>query len=256
VALCACGSVAAVKAPYIAQALILGPGGAAPSADSVYVDLVLTQSAGFFQRVLYRKARPQRLLDELLALTDAEGTPYLQVWTDEDEWRDYAEVGGAEGTGRVLHIDLAKRNRVLVFAPLSANTLAKLALGLCDNLASCLARAWEWDADGDAATEDGGSSTASSFLSEDGTPLVVVEESERPVIVRGGPRDKPVVLAPAMNTVMWNQSVTQQHLSVLRDRGAEVITPAVKLLACGDRGKGALASVEEIVERVREALVA
>ncbi len=36
---------------------------------------------------------------------------------------------------------------VLVIAPLSANTLAKLALGLSDNLLTCIVRAWDWQHD-------------------------------------------------------------------------------------------------------------
>jgi phosphopantothenoylcysteine decarboxylase len=60
------------------------------------------------------------------------------IYDDEDEWKDYEEVG----RDPVLHIDLTKWADVLLIAPLSANTLAKLANGLCDNLLSCVCRAW------------------------------------------------------------------------------------------------------------------
>jgi phosphopantothenoylcysteine decarboxylase len=42
----------------------------------------------------------------------------------------------------VLHVELARAADILLIAPLSANTLAKLALGLCDNLVTLVARCW------------------------------------------------------------------------------------------------------------------
>lgn len=51
------------------------------------------------------------------------------VFGDEAEWRAWSKKGDP-----VLHIELRKWADVLVVAPLSANTLAKLATGLCDNL--------------------------------------------------------------------------------------------------------------------------
>lgn len=43
----------------------------------------------------------------------------------------------------VLHIELRRWADVLVIAPLDANTLAKLACGLSDNLLTCVVRAWD-----------------------------------------------------------------------------------------------------------------
>jgi len=68
----------------------------------------------------------------------------------------------------VLHIELRRWADVLLFAPLTAHTLAKLALGLCDNLPTNIARAWD--------------------------------------------SNKPVLVAPAMNTHMWNHPLTADHL--------------------------------------------
>ena len=45
----------------------------------------------------------------------------------------------------VLHIELRRWADVLLLAPLSANTLAKAASGLCDNLLTCVVRAWDFD---------------------------------------------------------------------------------------------------------------
>mmetsp|Transcript_12985 Transcript_12985/g.31017 ORF Transcript_12985/g.31017 Transcript_12985/m.31017 type:complete len:206 (+) Transcript_12985:61-678(+) len=58
--------------------------------------------------------------------------------TDADEWSSWSAKGDP-----VLHIELRRWADVFVIAPLSANTLAKLANGLCDNLITCVARAWD-----------------------------------------------------------------------------------------------------------------
>ncbi len=44
----------------------------------------------------------------------------------------------------VLHIELRRWADVLLVAPLSANTLAKMANGLADNLLTCVVRAWDF----------------------------------------------------------------------------------------------------------------
>ena len=44
----------------------------------------------------------------------------------------------------MLHIELRRWADALIIAPLSANTLAKVANGLCDNLLTCVVRAWDW----------------------------------------------------------------------------------------------------------------
>ena len=116
-------------------------------------------------------------------------------------------------------------------APLDANTLAKLAVGLCDNCLTCVWRAW------DVA--------------------------------------RPVVLAPAMNTLMWQHPFTRRHLrTIAADAGAghipahladdalinqindrsptlRVVSPVNKALACGDTGIGGLADVADIVAAVQ-----
>lgn len=44
----------------------------------------------------------------------------------------------------MLHIELRRWADVLLLAPLSANTLAKVSNGLCDNLLTCVVRAWDF----------------------------------------------------------------------------------------------------------------
>lgn len=145
---------------------------------------------------------------------------------DADEW-----PGERYGRGDpVRHIELRDWADLFVIAPLDANTLAKLAVGLCDNCLTCIWRAW--------------------------------------------PAGKPVVLAPAMNTVMWESRFTGRHLrSVAADFGAghipghlendplvaqindraaglRVVSPITKRLACGDVGVGAMAEVPEVAAAV------
>ena len=57
----------------------------------------------------------------------------------------------------------------------------------------------------------------------------------------------PLLLAPAMNTVMWEHPATQANLALLRQRGASAIGPEGGLLACGDVGAGRMSQPEEIV---------
>jgi len=130
------------------------------------------------------------------------------VLTDEDEWRNWKAVGDP-----VVHIELRRWADLLLIAPLSANTLAKMANGLCDNLLTCVVRAWD--------------------------------------------STKPVLVAPAMNTYMWESPFTSQHVASLKKLGfISVIAPVAKKLACGDVGNGGMASVEMIVEEVRRGCVA
>ena len=56
----------------------------------------------------------------------------------------------------------------------------------------------------------------------------------------------PVLLAPAMNTRMWRNPVTQENMAALRGRGMHVVGPAAGELACGDQGEGRLVDPAEI----------
>jgi phosphopantothenoylcysteine synthetase/decarboxylase len=139
------------------------------------------------------------------------------ILLDEHEWRDWHRVGDP-----VTHIALRRWADCLVVAPLSANTLSKLASGCCDNLLTCVARAWD---------------------------------------VSPG-NAKPVLVAPAMNTCMWESPFTARHLRVLEEvfgaGGGEgafgVVAPVAKALACGDVGAGAMAAPEEVARAVARVL--
>lgn len=62
--------------------------------------------------------------------------------------------------------------------------------------------------------------------------------------------DKPVVLAPAMNTRMWFHPATRANVATLRERGARFVEPESGWLAEGEEGVGRLADPARIVEAV------
>ena len=62
----------------------------------------------------------------------------------------------------------------------------------------------------------------------------------------------PLFIAPAMNTGMWENPITQENVARLTARGIEIIPPAVGQLACGTTGAGRLPEPVEIVRVVEE----
>jgi phosphopantothenoylcysteine decarboxylase/phosphopantothenate--cysteine ligase len=64
----------------------------------------------------------------------------------------------------------------------------------------------------------------------------------------------PIILAPAMNVNMWENSITQDNLAKLRARGFKVVEPGTGALACGTLGKGRLADLEDILTAVEQVL--
>jgi phosphopantothenoylcysteine decarboxylase len=64
----------------------------------------------------------------------------------------------------------------------------------------------------------------------------------------------PVILAPAMNGKMYDHPATQRNLEILLERGHQLIDPETGMLACGYEGKGKLAQVQTICEKVLEFL--
>ena len=61
-------------------------------------------------------------------------------------------------------------------------------------------------------------------------------------------------LAPAMNTKMLDHPATQNNLETLKSYSYQIIPPREALLACGDQGSGALASIETILTTIQESL--
>lgn len=124
-----------------------------------------------------------------------------EVYDDAEEWNTY------QSSKKVLHIDLSKWADVFIIAPLSANTLAKLANGICDNLLTCVARAWDFN--------------------------------------------KPFIVAPSMNTRMYEHPVTKEHLDKISSWGIKIVPPIEKTLFCGDTGIGAMAQIDDIIKLIK-----
>jgi phosphopantothenoylcysteine decarboxylase/phosphopantothenate--cysteine ligase len=66
--------------------------------------------------------------------------------------------------------------------------------------------------------------------------------------------DKPILLAPSMNVVMWSHPATQSNLAILRGRGVSQVGPGTGELACGEDGDGRLADVPQIIAAIETAL--
>ncbi|RHN46815.1 putative phosphopantothenoylcysteine decarboxylase [Medicago truncatula] len=62
------------------------------------------------------------------------------IYKDDSEWKNWKKIGDS-----VLHIELANWADIMVIAPLSAHTAAKIAGGLCDNLLTSIVRAWDYE---------------------------------------------------------------------------------------------------------------
>lgn len=58
----------------------------------------------------------------------------------------------------------------------------------------------------------------------------------------------PKLIAPAMNSAMWDNAATQQNVATCKRRGIMLAEPAVGQLACGDEGKGRMASPQVLLE--------
>jgi len=137
------------------------------------------------------------------------GAPVLVDEFEPDPARGAFPGDPAPDHDPISHLELVARCDVLVVAPASANTLAKLAHGLADNLLSSAALA----------------STA------------------------------PLVVAPAMNSHMYEHPATQANLGLLRSRGARVVEPGTGRLASkGEWGVGRLAEPPEILAAIEAAL--
>jgi phosphopantothenoylcysteine decarboxylase / phosphopantothenate---cysteine ligase len=137
------------------------------------------------------------------------GAPVLVGEFDRDPARGAFPGDPAPDHDPISHLEVVRRADAYVIAPASANTIAKLAHGLADNLLTSAALA--------AAC--------------------------------------PVVVAPAMNNLMYENAATQANLDVLRSRGFVVVEPGVGSLASkGEWGVGRLAEPAEILAAVDAAI--
>lgn len=66
---------------------------------------------------------------------------------------------------------------------------------------------------------------------------------------------KPVLIAPCMNTNMWENPAIQENLKILKQRGITIIEPETGFLACGCEGKGRLSDINTIFNAAKEILL-
>ena len=147
---------------------------------------------------------------------------------------------------------------MMIIAPLSAHTLAKLSNGLCDDTLSCILRAWDYGYNASSSSSSSSSIVSNSRHNEDNLTNDIKNNNnckrrKKEYI------QKPIIVAPAMNTAMWEHPITQQQLETLRGfwknddakHKTIIVDPQVKVLACGDVGQGAMADVMTIIDVVR-----
>lgn len=170
--LCVSGSIAAYKAPLIVTAL---------KSEGANVIVAMTESA-------------KQFISPLTFEIVSENKVYSGLFDNEND--------------RLPHINLAKKSDLILVAPATANTIAKIANGYASDLPS------------------------TTILSA----------------------SCPVIIAPAMNSEMWNNSILQDNITKAKNLGMTLIEPESGRLACGKSGKGRLASIEKIVQTTKKIL--
>jgi phosphopantothenoylcysteine decarboxylase/phosphopantothenate--cysteine ligase len=128
------------------------------------------------------------------------------IYDDTQEWAPH---------GRIDHVDLAEWADIYVVVPATANTIAKIAQGIADNMLTSTYLDFNW--------KKGGS--------------------------------KAFLLCPAMNTNMYENTQTVNNISMIQERvNHRVIEPDVGMLACGKWGVGKLPGTRFICAVIMEIL--
>ena len=66
--------------------------------------------------------------------------------------------------------------------------------------------------------------------------------------------NKPILVVPAMNTLMWNNPATQRNVNLLKNDSIHFVDPEEGNLACGEIGSGRMANIQEIVLKINSVL--
>ncbi|MEZ4553472.1 MAG: bifunctional phosphopantothenoylcysteine decarboxylase/phosphopantothenate--cysteine ligase CoaBC [Dehalococcoidia bacterium] len=166
------GSIASYKAADLCSRLVQ---------EGAHVEVVMTPGATEFIAPLSFRALTGR-------------RPYVDLYRD-----------GNEGES---HVELARRADLMLIAPVSASTLARLAHGLAEDFVSLTAIATQ----------------------------------------------APVLVAPAMDSQMWEHPAVQANRATLEERGVHFLGPVSGRLASGRSGSGRLMEPAEMVEHVKARL--
>jgi phosphopantothenoylcysteine decarboxylase / phosphopantothenate---cysteine ligase len=181
--------------PFVGQRVLVGIGGGVAAYKVCEVISSLVKSGVEVKAILTDSA--QQFITPLTIATLCRHRVYI----DADFWAPVHD--------RPLHIQLGEWADVFLIAPLTANTLGKLALGLADNLL---------------------------------TNTVLASTC-------------PILVAPAMNTTMWQQSTVQDNWHrIQQTERIHSIGPAAGLLACDTVGTGRMAEPKDIVPYLQSLL--
>ncbi|KPA83170.1 hypothetical protein ABB37_02865 [Leptomonas pyrrhocoris] len=229
------GSVAAVKTGLLLDQL---------STERCNIRIAATKAAFHF----LRRAQPSMT-----------GIPFQSIITDEQEWSEWQAMSDS-----IVHIELRRWADLVVVAPLNANTLAKLATGICDNLVSSVMRAWEVRAKPVIVCPAMNSAMWTH-------PLTATQLSQLEVIYMD-PHDKaesteektatPIVATPAsaaaaagvVTSPLPEVAAELSLPATLKESMFQIVGPISKRLACGDIGIGGMATVEEIAAHIRHTM--
>ncbi len=196
----ATGSVAAIRIPALVEAL---------HSSGHAVRVVATEASTYF----------------------FDTNPIRDIVTlDDDEWPGESYRRGDP----VRHIELRNWAELFLIAPLDANTLAKLAVGLCDNALTCVWRAWDW-----------------------AKPVVLAPAMNTRMwhhpMTRKHLRSLAADFGAGHIPGHFDEATLADQINA-RSPTLRVAAPIEKTLACGDLGTGAMAEVPEIVAAVRTIL--
>ena len=65
----------------------------------------------------------------------------------------------------------------------------------------------------------------------------------------------PVIIAPAMNEKMYNNKIVQKNIETLKKHGYTIVEPETGFLACGYTGKGRLADIAKIIQKIKKSKI-
>ncbi|KAI5966887.1 uncharacterized protein KGF55_000296 [Candida pseudojiufengensis] len=213
------GSVATIKVPLIVDKLFQIFG------SKISIQLIVTKSASHF-------------------LKGSKINADVKVWRDEDEWTNYNEVYSTTTSSTeqptqnsinqstqqqsqlltinkkpknpydklILHNELRKWADIMLVAPLSANTLAKISNGIADNLLTSIIRSWS------------------------------PSQLKKPILVA------PAMNTFMYTHPITSKQLTTISSP---DFGIEVLKPVEKILVCGDIGMGGMREWTDIVDIMR-----
>ena len=181
-----------MSGPLNGRHVVLGVSGSIASYKAAEVTSRLVQAGATVDVALTRAATEFITPLTFRALTGRQ--PYVDMFRD-----------GAEGEA---HVELARRADLMLIAPASASTMARLAYGLAEDFVALTALATQ----------------------------------------------APLLLAPAMDSQMWEHPATQANRVLLEERGVQFLGPAEGRLASGRVGSGRLLDPEAIVGLVEARL--